>query len=57
MYNNQVSIPENTQTPQKNSKAAKWETREDMVLMSGWIYVSEEPTRGKNQKKKHFSHG
>lgn len=54
MYNNQVSIPENTQIPQKSSKPAKWETREDIVLMSGWIYVSEEATRGKNQKKEKF---
>ncbi|KAJ9558025.1 hypothetical protein OSB04_012639 [Centaurea solstitialis] len=54
MYNNQVSIPENTQTPPKISKAAKWETREDIVLMSGWVFVSVEPTRGKNQKKEKF---
>ncbi|KAJ9546804.1 hypothetical protein OSB04_019347 [Centaurea solstitialis] len=54
MYNNQVSIPENTQTPQKSSKAAKRETREDIVLMSGWIYVSVEPIQGKNQKIQTF---
>ncbi|KAJ9556282.1 hypothetical protein OSB04_010896 [Centaurea solstitialis] len=30
------------------------ETREDIVLMSGWVYVSEEATRGKNQKKERF---
>ncbi|KAJ9541651.1 hypothetical protein OSB04_028157 [Centaurea solstitialis] len=54
MYNNQVSIPENTQTPPKISKVAKWETIEDIVLMSGWVFVSVEPTRGKNQKKEKF---
>ncbi|KAJ9538965.1 hypothetical protein OSB04_031698 [Centaurea solstitialis] len=44
-------IPENVQTTQKGSRVDSWDTREDMVLMSSWIFVSEDAARGKNQRK------
>ncbi|KAJ9547490.1 LOW QUALITY PROTEIN: hypothetical protein OSB04_020033 [Centaurea solstitialis] len=49
MYNNQVSIPKNTQTSTKISKAAKWETRED-IKEKFWTRVREyyEETRAEN---------
>lgn len=50
-YDNHVVIPENVQTSQRGSRVDSWDTREDMVLMSACIFVSEDAARGKNQKK------
>ncbi|XP_057808934.1 uncharacterized protein LOC131023410 [Salvia miltiorrhiza] len=41
------------QRPNKNQKGAKnvaWCVKEDVALMSSWIYASEDSVRGKNQK-------
>ena len=44
-------IPENVQTSQRGAKVDSRDTREDMVLMAAWIFVSEDAARGKNQRK------
>ena len=48
---NSQYTPENVQTSQKNSRDHPWDTKEDIALMSAWAFVSEDATRGKNQKK------
>ena len=49
---NSQYIPENVQTSQKAPRVDHpWDTKKDIALMSAWAFVSEDATRGKNQKK------
>jgi hypothetical protein len=43
--------PHTSQDTQNESRTNKWEVAEDVALMSAWCMVSEDATRGKNQKK------
>ncbi|GKA54733.1 glutathione S-transferase T3-like protein [Tanacetum coccineum] len=42
---------EDSQIPRSTEKVTKWETKEDIALMSAWCHVSSDPTRGNNQRK------
>nr|GFC56644.1 hypothetical protein [Tanacetum cinerariifolium] len=43
--------PHSSQNTHDESRTSKWEAAEDVALMSAYVMVSEDATRGKNQKR------